>query len=142
MFVLVGCSGGQGTFQTKAKPVSAVKGADGQERFVFNVSDFQDGRPQYFGVNHNGKTVRFFMVKAQDGVVRAAFDACDVCYLEKKGYIQQGDFMLCVNCGMKFRLDRINNASGGCNPSPLERTFEGDKIIIYKRDVIKGERYF
>jgi uncharacterized membrane protein len=142
MFAAIGCSGSQSTFQTKAKKLSAVKDSDGREHFVFNTSDFPSGRVNFYSVNHNGTDIRFFMVRAQDGIVRAAFDACDVCFREQRGYILQGDFMICVNCGMRFRLDRINHASGGCNPSPLARAFDGDRIIIYKDDVVKGVRYF
>ncbi len=74
--------------------------------------------------------------------IRAAFDACDVCYREKKGYRQDGNVMVCVNCGQKFTLDKINFVHGGCNPSPLEREFNGDSLVISKNDVIAGGIYF
>jgi len=54
-------------------------------------------------------------VKSADGMIRAAFDACDVCFRGKKGYVQRGDIMICAKCGMKFRTDKINEVKGGCN---------------------------
>ena len=64
-------------------------------------------------------------MQSKDGEYRAAFDACDVCYPNKKGYTQQGDLMVCNNCGLQFESTKINEVKGGCNPSPIERTLEG-----------------
>ena len=119
-----------------------VKVVDGMEYFVFSESDFNNGQARYYNVKAGGKTVRFFLAKAKDGVVRAAFDACDVCYKAKKGYRQDGDFMICVNCGQRFRLDKINILTGGCNPSALKREFKEGMILIDKKDVAAGSHYF
>ena len=75
-------------------------------------------------------------------MVRAAFDACDVCYAAKKGYRQEGNFMVCNNCGQKFISTRINEVRGGCNPAPLERKIVGDKLVIATADILTGARYF
>ena len=75
-------------------------------------------------------------------MVRAAFDACDVCWRSKKGYIQAGNFMQCVNCGLKFRTDKINVVKGGCNPAALARTIAGNKVVINVQDVMNGLSFF
>ena len=100
------------------------------------------GAAHYFTVNSNGKEIKFFVLKSRDGVVRAAFDACDVCFPEKKGYRQEGEFMICNNCGQKFHSSRINVVKGGCNPSPLAREAKGDHLEISMSDVATGTRYF
>ena len=69
--------------------------------------------------------MKYFVLKSSDGTVRAAFDACDVCYAQKKGYQQEGDEMVCGNCGQRFPSAQINEVEGGCNPSPIERTVKG-----------------
>jgi uncharacterized membrane protein len=74
--------------------------------------------------------------------MRAAFDACDVCYREKKGYRQEGMFMVCNNCDQRFRTDLVNEVKGGCNPAPLERRVEGNEIVIRTADIAKGGWYF
>jgi uncharacterized membrane protein len=110
---------------------------------TFQVGDFQDGAPKYFSYDApSGKTVKFFILKSSDGVIRAAFDACDVCYQNKKGYRQEGDFMICNNCGQRFTSTRINEVRGGCNPAPLERTIKGDQLVIASADILTGARYF
>jgi len=81
-------------------------------------------------------------LKSADGVVRAAFDACDVCWRSGKGYTQDGDEMVCKNCGRRFASNRINDVQGGCNPAPLNRSVEGDHLIIQAEDIVRGRAYF
>lgn len=90
-----------------------------------------DGRAHYYKArSEKGVMVEFFVVKSHDGIIRAAVDACDVCYRSGKGYVQEGNVMVCTNCGMRFATDRINEVKGGCNPAPLERRVEGGTLLI------------
>lgn len=71
------------------------------------IADITDGKAHYFKIKANdGIMVSFFVLKSSDGVIRAAIDACDVCYRSGKGYVQEGDFMVCTNCGRKFASTR------------------------------------
>lgn len=107
------------------------------------LSKINDGKAHFYEHQSvTGKTIRLFVLKSSDGVYRAAFDACDVCYREKKGYRQEGDNMICNNCGRKFPSNRINVEQGGCNPAPLLRNVEGDYLVIKKSDIEGGVRYF
>ncbi|MEJ2716220.1 MAG: DUF2318 domain-containing protein [Deltaproteobacteria bacterium] len=111
--------------------------------FVFPASSFANGRAQYFVYKHSpSQWIRFFILKSRDGVIRAAFDACDVCFRSKKGYIQRGNNMVCANCGLKFKSEKINEIKGGCNPAPLRRTLKGANLIISQRDMMSGLRFF
>jgi uncharacterized membrane protein len=109
----------------------------------FPVQAFSDGQAKYFQYPAgNGITVRFFILRSSDGVVRAAYDACDVCWREGKGYYQEGDFMVCRNCGQRFASVKVNEIKGGCNPAPLERTVVGNKLVIKTADILQGVQYF
>jgi uncharacterized membrane protein len=109
----------------------------------FPVQAFNDGRAQYFKYPAgNGITVSFFILKSSDGVVRAAFDACDVCWRAGKGYYQDGDVMVCRNCGQRFASVKVNVIKGGCNPAPLDRTVVGDKLVLKIADILQGSKYF
>ena len=109
----------------------------------FPVEAFSDGQAKYFQYPaDNGVTVRFFVLKSSDGVIRAAYDACDVCWREGKGYYQDGDVMVCRNCGQRFASVKVNEIKGGCNPAPLERTVVGNKLIIKTADILQGVQYF
>ncbi len=89
-----------------------------------------------------GKTVRFFAMKSSDGVYRAALDACDVCFAAKKGYRQQGDDMVCNNCGNHFHSAQVNEVHGGCNPVGLERKVDGDRLNVSAKELEAGASYF
>ena len=109
----------------------------------FPVQAFADGKAQYFQYPiGNGTTVRFFILRSSDGVIRAAYDACDVCWREGKGYQQDGDFMVCRNCGQRFASVKVNEIKGGCNPAPLNRAIVGDKLVIKIADIVQGSQYF
>lgn len=95
------------------------------------VNEISDGKAHYFKTkSDNGVMVALFVVKSHDGIIRAAVDACDVCYRAGKGYIQEGNVMICENCSMRFATDRINEVKGGCNPAPLNRVVEGNRLKI------------
>jgi uncharacterized membrane protein len=124
-------------------PAQEVKPSNGV--FAFPATAFQDGKAKYFQFNPApNQRIRFFVVKSADGIIHAAFDACDVCWRAQKGYVQQGNNMTCVNCGLKFRTDKINETkmSGGCNPAALKRTVQDGKVIITQQDVMSGLRFF
>jgi uncharacterized membrane protein len=93
-----------------------------------------NGTARWYSYNSTGGTeVRIFVVRDANGGTRAAFDACDVCYGAKKGYVQRGKDMVCGNCGMKFPVSAIGdlNSVGGCWPSYLGFTL-GDGVIEFQ----------
>jgi uncharacterized membrane protein len=106
------------------------------------VGMFADGKAHYFEHRQGDLTIRYFVLKSSDGLVRAAFDACDVCWRAGKGYAQEGDFMVCRNCGQRFASVRVNEVKGGCNPAPLERRVENGMVIIRVSDILQGKAYF
>ena len=108
----------------------------------FPLTTFDDYQAHYYTYMHENQPIEFFILKSKDGVVRAAFNACDVCFATKKGYRQDGDVMVCNNCGRRFPANQINIVRGGCNPSPLLRTVEGDSIAIQVEDIVSGLKYF
>ncbi|RMG51759.1 MAG: DUF2318 domain-containing protein [Gammaproteobacteria bacterium] len=120
--------------------VRSVQADNGAVRL--KAADFEDGKARFFEYNGRSGPIRFFVVKSTDGVIRAAFDACDVCYREKKGYTQVGDSMICNNCGQSFPTDRVNVVKGGCNPSPLPRQLANGQVIITVAALEQGATYF
>lgn len=109
---------------------------------TYPVTMFADGQAKHFDFQTDKHTIRYFIIKSADGVIRAAFDACDVCWPSGKGYYQEGDKMVCRNCGRKFASALVNEVKGGCNPAPLNREVQGDKLVIKIEDIVKGKQYF
>ncbi|WP_428559339.1 MAG: Fe-S-containing protein [Solidesulfovibrio sp. DCME] len=106
------------------------------------LADVSDGKAHFYAVTAGGKEVRFFAVKSADGKVRTAFDACDVCFPEKKGYRQEGEFMVCVNCGRRFHGSKVGEVHGGCNPAPLAAEVTGDSLRVPMAALTAGASYF
>lgn len=128
---------------TREAPAQASAGPVSTADVTHAVSLFDDGKARYFDFKApNGITVKYFVIKSSDGVVRAAFDACDVCWPAGKGYAQQGDNMVCRNCGRRFASVSVNEVQGGCNPAPLSRRVVGDNVVLKVPDIEKGSFYF
>ncbi|MDO9514725.1 MAG: DUF2318 domain-containing protein [Syntrophales bacterium] len=125
------------SFGGKAKTLTPLKGS-----IEIPVSEVSDGVARFYSVQaDDGIVVSFFVVKSQDNVIRAAINACDVCYRAGKGYKQKGDYMVCQNCGQRFPMDKINVLSGGCNPAPLARQITGDRVVISMKDINENSWY-
>jgi len=113
-----------------------------KNRLEIPLASINDGKAHHFKVQAtDGVMVTFFVLKSKDGVIRAAIDACDVCYRAGKGYEQNGDFMVCLNCRMRFASNRINEVKGGCNPAPLTRKIEGNILVIAMDDIDQNSWY-
>ena len=116
--------------------------APAKGRLEIPLASVNDGKAHHFKVQAtDGVMVTFFVIKSSDGVIRSAMDACDVCYRAGKGYEQSGDEMVCQNCGMRFPSAKINEVKGGCNPAPLTRVIEGDKLVIAMADIDQNSWY-
>ena len=128
---------------TRVAPAQAGAGPVSTGEVTYPVSLFDDGKARYFDLKAPSDiTVKYFVIKSSDGVVRAAFDACDVCWPAGKGYAQQGDNMVCRNCGRRFASVSVNEVQGGCNPAPLARRVVGDSVVLKVPDIEKGGFYF
>jgi len=126
-----------GTAEASVTPI--VTGSE----VTFPESTFADGKAKFFShKTPEGKTVKYFIIKSSDGVIRAAFDACDVCWESGKGYKQKDDLMVCQNCGRRFQSTKVNIVTGGCNPSALTRTTRDGKVVITTQALNEGQRLF
>jgi len=134
-FAYVSTRGGGGT-----ETATAQAAAGGDVKIA--LADVADGKAHFYSYDAGGTQVKYFVLKSSDGKVRAAFDACDVCYAQKKGYHQEGDEMVCNNCGRRFPSTKINEVEGGCNPSPLTRTVKGQDLVLATADLQAGVQYF
>lgn len=107
------------------------------------LADVANGKAHYYRFEDAGKNIAFIVVKAADGSYRTAFDACDSCYRDKKGYEQKGAMLVCKNCKREFAISRIaQHEVGGCNPSFLPSQVKGSSITFNTADLKLGARYF
>lgn len=105
-----------------------------------SASRFDDNQAKFFNVKMaDGKTVYFFALKDKSGTYRAAANACQVCFGERKGFRQEGDEIVCNNCGNRYPLQKIATEKGGCNPGPISPNLEiRDGSAIIKQADVEG----
>lgn len=128
------------TGSSKASAITQVTAIPGSgsspAQIQIPLSEVSSGEAKFYEYKTvSGKPVRFFVMKSSDGVYRAAADACVVCYREKRGYHQEGDDMVCNNCRKHFPSALVNEVTGGCNPDGIQRTIQGDKLLIATSDL-------
>ena len=126
-----------GMFGGGGESVSAQDGV-----VSINASAFANGESKHFQFKESGKVIRFFVVKDHQGALRVALDACEQCWREDKGYKLEAGAMVCVNCGMKFALNRIGAVRGGCNPHPVAFNANDNTVIIAVQELLGGAKYF
>ena len=71
--------------------------ADAKGEVRIKLAEVADGVAHFYTFRVGDASVEFFVVMTPDGGVRTAFNACDVCYRAKRGYRQDGAFMVCMN---------------------------------------------
>ena len=95
----------------------------------------------FYKADLDGTEIELVALKDSKGNLHTAFNACQVCYSSGKGYyVQDGNYLVCQNCGNSFTIDQVGIASGGCNPWPIldsDRTVTDDEIQI-SYDVLKA----
>ncbi|SEU13380.1 Predicted membrane protein [Lacrimispora sphenoides] len=120
------------TESTKAAAESAQKVENG-ETLVIPVKDISS-TAQFYPVDVDGTQMEVIAVQAPDGTIRTAFNTCQVCYDSGRGYYKQdGDVLVCQNCGNRFPMNRVEVEAGGCNPWPIfdkEKTVTDESITI------------
>lgn len=101
---------------------------------------FESQKARFYNVVlDSGKTVYFFVVKDKNGKYRAAANACQICFQQKKGFRQEGNEMVCNNCGNRYPMEKIATEKGGCNPAPISPDLEvKDEKVIIKQAELEG----
>lgn len=92
------------------------------------------GKAKFYSIEVDGTEMEIFAAKDADGTIKTAFNTCQVCYDSGKGYYkQEGDKLVCQNCGNSFTLDQVGTIGSGCNPWPIlekNETITDDEIQI------------
>ena len=141
-YLVIRTSNDQPATTTVTGSAGSGAGTDATRDIKIPISDLSS-KAKFFDYKlADNKQMRFFVLKSSDGVYRAALDACDTCYHAKKGYHQEGDDMICNNCGLHFHSAKINEVQGGCNPVGLPRIVEGDSLVIKASDLESRKQYF
>ena len=112
---------------------------------VIQIADITENALFYPAVI-DGMKIEALAVKALDGTIRTAFNACRICYSSGKGYfVQEGTVLVCQNCGRRYRMNQIERQAGGCNPEPIfsaNKTVTNSTITISREYLEKAKAMF
>ncbi len=78
-------------------------------------------------------------LRAPDGTIRTALNTCQVCFGSGRGYyVQQGDVLVCQNCGNRFKASQVEVIKGGCNPIPITKELKSEdaELIVIPRAIL------
>ncbi|MDR1353153.1 MAG: DUF2318 domain-containing protein [Treponema sp.] len=132
-------------FAQNAGELNIVKPAIADQDLVISVADVTENAA-FYPVDIQGTRLEVIAVKAPDGTIRTAFNTCQVCYASGRGfYKQQGNLLVCQNCGNRFRMSQVERRSGGCNPVPIfpaNKTVDNRSITISKDFLAKAKEIF
>jgi uncharacterized membrane protein len=108
--------------------------------------DTRDLRPLevrfYRFLNSGNQEVKFFVGRDGEGVLQVAFDAAETDYKRKRGFRQDGEWLVNNKCDTALRLAEVNAGAGGCRPVPLQHRLAGDELVLAEADILQGWRYF
>ena len=99
----------------------------------------EDGRLHFFTVESEGTQIRFLVIRKPGGGYATALDACAIC--GPAGYRQDGQNVICRNCGAPIYIPTIGQ-SGGCNPIGFASRVEGNQIVFTVAAVMEADKPF
>lgn len=95
-------------------------------------------KASFYSVEVDGTQMEVIAVKDSDGNIRTAFNTCQICYDSGNGYYkQEGDNLVCQNCGNSFTMDQVGESAGGCNPWPILEEDKTDSEIKISYEFLK-----
>jgi high-affinity iron transporter len=106
-------------------PARIVNAENNQVRIP--LAELTDSSLHYYAVDVGGTAMRFFVVHQTNGNYVVALDACQICGWS--GYRQQGQNVICRNCGATIYIPSIGE-HGGCNPVPVKSSVVGGEVIV------------
>lgn len=115
------------------------------ESLIIQTADITE-TAKFYPVKINGTSMEVLAVKAPDGTIRTAFNTCEVCYDSDRGYYkQEGNVLVCQNCGNRFSTNQVEIQSRGCNPWPIfkeNKTITDDSITISYDFLLESTKVF
>ena len=91
------------------------------------LSEVTDSSLHFYTADVDGSVIRFLVIHKLSGDYAVALDACQIC--GTSGYRQEGQSVICRNCGAAIYIPSIGQ-SGGCNPISVKSRVEGGEVIV------------
>ncbi|KJS28944.1 MAG: hypothetical protein VR64_22060 [Desulfatitalea sp. BRH_c12] len=129
------------TCTQKAPEYPVVQEQDG--RVAIRLSIIDDGGVHHFTYKHDDKNINFFIRTDVTGKLQAHFDACYSCFKYKLGYVREGPQVVCIACRIGYDLvDEVWDYIGACAPISLRSKVVGEALVIERKHLEAGQKYF
>lgn len=134
----------QGASTDNTKTNAEVKQKDNGD-LVIPISEVTS-TASFYNVKIDDTNIEVLAIKAPDGTVRTAFNTCQVCFDSGRGYYkQEGDRLVCQNCGNQFTASDVEVTKGGCNPIPISgdnKQVDAENITVSMEYLTRAKEVF
>lgn len=114
-----------GRVSAAPSPAKTLVAQDSEVRIP--LSELTDSSLHFYKADVNNTVIRFLVIHKQNGDYAVALDACQIC--GTAGYRQEGQTVICRNCGASIYIPSIGQ-SGGCNPISVKSRVAGGEVIV------------
>ena len=102
-----------------------------------------DGAVHFFTYAQAGTNVNFLVRTDGSGALQAHLDACFSCYRYKRGFVVEGDALVCIACRLDYRIeDEVWDFIGACAPIAIHSARDDDDLVIDQRLLDRAAKYF
>jgi uncharacterized membrane protein len=107
------------------------------------TNDLRQGDVRFFAYRDRaGDQIRFLLARDATGRTKAAFDACNRCYVYHKGYASSRGALFCRFCGNKYKLEAMEAGLASCIPVKLPFQIAGHIVNINPADLESARGLF
>ena len=103
------------------------------------LAELADHNLHHYTVETSAGEVKIIAVLDRSETVHASLDACMICGTQ--GYRQDGDNVICRNCGAAINAATIGSA-GGCNPIHIDYRVENGAVVFPEAALAAGAKVF
>jgi len=118
-------------------PVEHLALANGQVSIP--LAELADHNLHHFAIQTSAGEVKIIAMLDRSDHVYASLDACMICGTQ--GYRQDGDNVICQNCGAAINASTIGSA-GGCNPIHIDYRVENGAVTFPDAALTAGAKVF
>lgn len=104
------------------------------DSFVIPISELKND-VKFYSLNYNGANVEILAAIDKNGNPKVTLNTCQNCMGSPKAFfVQEGDSVVCQNCGIGHQIETIGTAKRGCNPIPIDSLLTDDKNISFDKN--------
>lgn len=140
LFSMTGCGGNHTEDSSSADSLFMEISKDSEGNITIPAETVTQSA-RFYNYDADGVTVQLVTLRDKGGDVHIAFNTCQSCSPSPMAYYSQdGEVMMCNNCGFTFEPEQVGITHGGCNPWPVEGVSVSTDEITVRADSLDNMR--